>query len=273
MLVSSLLSFVERGYEGIMHMQKIASILLVQGLMVTGLHAETVLSRVCSPYDTIQSLSCEIRRDMPMTGAGAGRMLSRVYFQRGDRMHVETVSPLPRRIVCDGTNFWSHIEGMPKGFGVPVSKLNDEMSANLRSVPGSPEMALAPLVDATETPLEATAEYPVRAGYDNGKTFTVLSLDAQGRLARLEVFDSLTQKNLVVSTDYSAYREVLPGVWIATIQKTQATLRGKVRTETLRVGNLEVNGVLPVSLFNSEAYFKGIEFVDSFDKLGPPSAK
>lgn len=254
-------------------MRKIASILLAQSLMVSGLQAETVLNRVCSPYDAIQSLSCEIRRDTPLTGGSASRMLSRVYFQRGDRMHVETVSPLPRRIVCDGTNFWSHIEGMPKGFSVPVSKLNDEMSANLRSVPGSPEMALASLADVSELPLEATTEYPTRAAYDNGKTFTVLSLDAQGRLARLAVFESSTQQNLIVSTDYSAYREALPGVWIATIQKTQATLRGKVRTETLRVGNLEVNGILPASLFNPEAFFKGIEFVDSFDKLGPPSVK
>lgn len=254
-------------------MRKIASILLAQSLMVAGVQAETVLNRIGSPYDAIQSLSCEIRRDTPLTGGSAGRMLSRVYFQRGDRMHVETVSPLARRIVCDGTNFWTHMEEMPQGYSVPVSKLNAEMSANLRSVPGSPEMALAPLADVAEKPLEATAEYPVRSGYDNGKTFTVLSLDAQGRLARLEVFESSAQKNLIVSTDYSAYREVLPGVWIAMTQKTQATLRGKVRTETLRVGNLEVNGVLPTSLFNPEAFFKGVEFVDSFDKLGPPSAQ
>ena len=248
-------------------MRGVTAVLLAQGLMVAGLYAETVLTRAIEPYAAIQSLSCEIRRDSPLPGGSSARMLSRVYFQRGDRMHVETVSPLARRIVCDGTNFRTHIEGMARGFGVPVSKLDDEMLGNLRSVPGSPEMALRPLADVVETPLEATAEYPVRAAYDNGKTFTELSLDAQGRLSRLEVFESAARERLIACTDYSAYREVLPGVWLATIQKTQATLRGQIRTETLRVVNLEVNGALPASLFNPEAFFKGVEFVDAFEKL------
>lgn len=249
-------------------MRRVIALLLLQGLIAVGVCAETVLDRICSPYNAIQSLSCEIRRDTPLTGGSTGRMLSRVYFQRGDRMHVETVSPLARRIVCDGTHFRSHIEGMAKGFGVPVEKLDDEMLGNLRSVPGSPEMALGPLAGVKEIPLESTAEHSVRAGYDNGKTFTVLSLDVQARLVRLEVFDSLARERLIACTDYSAYREVLPGVWIANIQKTQATIRGKVRTETLRIGNLEVNGVLPASLFNFDAFFKGVEFVDTFEKVG-----
>lgn len=254
-------------------MRRLAIVLLAQGLIVAGLRAETVLTRIRAPYAAIQSLSCEIRRDSPLPRGGTARMLSRVYFQRGDRMHVETVAPLARRIVCDGTNFRSHIEGMTKGFGVPVAMLDDEMLGNLRSVPGSPEMALRPLAGIAELPQEGTAEYPVRAAYDNGQTFTMLSLDAQGRLARLEVFESPAQERLIACTDYSAYREALPGVWIAAIQKTQATLRGQTRTETMRVNNLEVNGVLPVSLFNPAAFFKEIEFVDAFDKLGDGEQK
>lgn len=241
--------------------------LMLVTLMVSGVRAETTLMRIKTPYDAIQSLSCEVRRDTPLPGGGSARMLSRVYFQRGDRMHVTTSTPLQRRIVCDGTNFRTHIEGMAKGYGVPVGQLDDEMLGNLRSVPGSPEMALRQLVDATEVPLEPAGDALVRTGYDNGKTFTVLSLDAQGRLSRLEVFISSTMHESLARTDFSAYREVLPHVWIACIQKTQATRSGVIRTETLRVVNLEVNGELPATLFNPDAFFKGVTFVDSFDKI------
>ncbi len=239
-------------------------------LLTTGaaLGAETVAERVRQPYDAIRSLDCEIRRDTPLPSGGSARMLSRVYFQRGDRMHVETSVPLVRRIVCDGTNFYSYLEGMPRGYGVPVSRLRDDMLDNLRSVPGSPEMALRPLRNVPETPLPATADHPVRAGYDNGKTFTVLALDGQARLARLEVYGSSAMSNLIARTDYSAYREVLPGVWIACTQKTRATLRGKLREETLRVSNLTVNGEQPASLFNPDAFFSGVAFTDSLAEPG-----
>jgi hypothetical protein len=246
--------------------QGIASVAVVV-LMVATLRAETLLTRVTRPYDAIQSLSCEIRRDMPLASGGSARMLSRVYFQRGDRMHVETSVPLKRRIVSDGTNFWSHIDGMAKGYGAPVAQLNDDMLGNLRSVPGSAEMALRQLADAREVPLPPTADFRARTGYDNGKTFTVLSLDGQGRLVRLEVFGSAAMSESIARTDYSAFQEVLPGVWIACVQKTQATLRGASHAETLRVANLAVNGALPAMLFNAEAFFTGVAFVDSLEKM------
>ena len=194
-------------------------------------------------------------------------MLSRVDFARGDRMHVETVAPLARRIVCDGTRFRVHMEGEPHGCEAAVSKLPDVMLLNLRSVPGSPEMALQPLAGVKEVPLPATSAYPRRAGYDNGKTFTVLSLDDAGRLALIEVFDGAGMPKRVATTKFTGYREALPGVWFATVQKTEAKLRGKMRTETQRISNLTVNGTIPEKRFDPEAFFEGITFVDDPEAL------
>ena len=111
--------------------------LAVMGLAACAAQGETVLERVLKSYDSIQSLSCEIRRDTPLADGQTLRMLSRVYYQRPDKLHVENFSPVKRRIVSDGSVFRSYTEGAPKGFSRPVAELNDEMLRNLRMVPGS----------------------------------------------------------------------------------------------------------------------------------------
>jgi outer membrane lipoprotein-sorting protein len=229
---------------------------------------ETVLERVLKPYDSIQSLSCEIRRDTPMSDGQTLRMLSRVYYQRPDRLHVENFSPVKRRIVSDGAVFRSYTEGAPQGFSRPVAELNEEMLRNLRMVPGSAASVLEVLAGATEQPLEPTAEFPVRVGYDNGKSFSVLNLDEKGRLARFEIYGSAAMTDLRTRTDFSAFQEVVPGTWIAGLQQSKVTLQGMERTETTRVDNLVANGEIPASLFEAAAFFPDVQFVDSFEKIG-----
>ena len=109
---------------------------------------ETVRERVLKSYDAVQSLSCEIRRDTPLPDGQILRMLSRVYYQRPDRLHVENFSPVKRRIVSDGTVFRSYTEGAPQGFSRPVAELNEEMLRNLRMVPGSAANVLEVLAGA-----------------------------------------------------------------------------------------------------------------------------
>ena len=101
----------------------------MMGADARGARGETVLARVLKPYDAVQSLSCEIRRDTPLPDGQTMRMLSRVYYQRPDRLHVENFSPVKRRIVSDGTVFRSYTEGAPQGFSRPVAELNEEMAA------------------------------------------------------------------------------------------------------------------------------------------------
>lgn len=245
---------------------------IIRGVMLcavcSGARGGTLWQRVTAPYAAVSNASCEIRRDAPLPSGGTARMLSRVHFARGDRMHVETTAPLRRRIVCDGTRFRMHMEGAARGYGTTVTNLPADMLANLRSVPGSPEQALMPLKDVPEVLLPPAEAYPVRAGYDNGKTFTVLSLDGAGRLARIEVFENSAMQRLVAATTFSAYREILPGVWFAFVQKTEVRLRGKTRTETLRIGDLKVNGELPTALFDPDAFFVDILFADSTEAAG-----
>ena len=229
---------------------------------------ETVLERVLKPFEAVQSLSCEIRRDAPLPDGQTMRMLSRVYYQRPDRLHVENFSPIKRRIVSDGAVFRSYTEGAPQGFARPVAELNEEMARNLRMVPGSAAGVLEVLADVPEVPLEPTAEFPIRAGYDNGKSFSVLNLDEQGRLARFEIYGSAAMTELRSRTDFSAFQEVVPGTWIAGLQQSKVTLQGLERTETTRVDNLAANGEIPAALFAAEAFFPGVAFVDSFEKIG-----
>jgi hypothetical protein len=235
--------------------------------MAGAARGETVRERILKPYDAVQSLSCDIRRDTPLPDGNTLRMLSRVYYQRPDRLHVENFSPVKRRIVSDGEVFRSFTEGAPKGFSRPVAELNEEMLRNLRMVPGSAANLIAVLADAAEVPLEPTPEHPVRAGYDNGKSFAVLSLDAAGRLARFELFSSPAMTDVQTRTDFSAFQEILPGVWIAGLQQSRITVQGLERTETTRVDNLVANGEIPAALFEGAAFFPGVEFVDAFEKI------
>lgn len=66
--------------------------------------AELVMERLIASYDAVEAAQVEVRRDMQGPG-GNGRRLSRVFFQRPDRLHVESVTPPRRRIVADGAMF------------------------------------------------------------------------------------------------------------------------------------------------------------------------
>ncbi len=244
----------------------ICGIILV-GWLAGSAQGETVRERVLQSYDPIQTLSCEIRRDTPLPEGDTLRMLSRVYYQRPNRLHVERFSPMKRRIVCDGIVFRSYTEGMAKGFSQPVAELDAEMLRNLQMVPGSGADMLDLLEGTTEVMLEGTDEFPVRAGYDNGKSFAVLSLDEKGRLARFELFGTQSMTDRSTFTDFSAFQEVLPGTWIACLQKTQVIFGSVERLQTLRIDNAVANEEIPASLFVADAFFPGIEFVDSFEKM------
>lgn len=239
----------------------------VLGLFAGTVWGETVREQVLHAYDPVTNLSCEIRRDNPLPDGETLRMLSRVYYQRPDRLHVERFSPVKRRIVCDGTVFRSYTEGLPKGFSRPVAELDEEMTRNLRMVPGSAANVLEMLDGATEVKLEGTERFPIRAGYDNGKSFAVLNLDEKGRLARFEIFSTPAMNDLNTCTDFSAFQEILPGTWLPCRQQTQVTLDGVKRMQVTRIDNVVANGELPASLFVADAFFPGVEFVNAFEKI------
>jgi hypothetical protein len=211
-------------------------------------------------------VTCEIRKDSESAG-GKVRMLSRVYYQRPDRLHVENVTPLPRRIIADGTNLYSYITGDARGFCRPIDRLDDDMLAELRKVPGTATDHLLRLRGVAETVLDPTPEFPVRRGYAGDRAFTVLSLDATGRLARIEFFTAADLKQKRAQYDYSAFLPAAEGVWIPCLHRAELNLNGETARETVRVGNLSVDAPIPPSLFVAGPFFKGVKFVDSYEKV------
>ena len=241
--------------------------LLVGCVCAAGLASgETVVQQVCRPYEAIQTMSCEVRRDKELPDGDVMRMMSRMHFKRPNLLNVETLSPFKRRIVADGTTYRSYVEGQPKGLMSLVVKLPEENQAELRVVPGTLAYALEPLFGKEEVRLAPLADFPVRAGYVSDNAFTVLSMDSSNRLARLDVFRDAGMGTLVARTELSAFQEVLPGVWIATLQRVTATVKEGTATETTRIGNIAVNRDMPDTLFDAERFFKGVKFAE-------PSAK
>jgi hypothetical protein len=236
------------------------------GLGLSVARAETAAEQLLSGYEKIHTVTCEVRRDI-QSGAGKMRMLSRVYYQRPDRLHVDNSAPIPRRIVADGSMFYSYAEGDPKGFSRPIEKLDEDMLINLRKVPGTAMDYLLRLRGVAETNLPATAEFPVRRGYATPKVFAVLSLDATGRLARLEFYATPEMKVRTAQYDYSAFQEAVPGVWIPCLHQGTLTVGGAESQETTRINNLSVNTPVAPALFVAAPFFKSVKFVSSFDEI------
>jgi len=242
--------------------------LLVQ-LAATAACAETLVAKLIKDYEAVQTLTCDLRRDNE-SGPDKMRFLSRIYYARPDRLHVENSAPIERTIISDGTNFYSYIQGDPKGFSRPVSQLDAEMLRSLRKVPGTAMDHLLRLENVPETELPATAQFPVRRGYDTGKLFAVLSLDASNRLARIEFYTAADQATLTGQYDYSAFQEAAPGAWIPCLHQGLMRATGQETRETTRVSNLSVNTPIAEGLFIAAPYFKGVEFVDSFKAIYEP---
>ncbi len=247
-------------------MIRFCCLLFAACLLCGSARGETLAERILASYDPVRSVSCEVRKDSE-AGGRTMRMLSRVYYEKPDRLHVDQPAPIPRRIVADGTTFYSYIEGDPKGFSRPIAKLNEEMQINLRKVPGTAMDHLLKLKGVAETNLPPTAEFAERKGYDTGKLFVVLSTDATGRLARIEFFSSPAMEETNLRCDYSDFRQVDGGAWIPCLHKAVLRLGGVESRETTRVDNLAVNQAIPANLFVAAPFFKDVEFVDSFEEI------
>ena len=249
-----------------MDIRVIVGIACLGAAAAPGAPSPTLAEKLCSAYEQVETLSCRVR----MTGELDGRkatLLSRVYYRRPDRMHVENISPVKRRIISDGSNFYHYVEGMARGFSAPLDKLEGEWAIQQKSVPGSAMEHLLRLKGVPETPLNGTDKYPVRRGYAHEKAFVVLSCDTEGRLARIEFFKSSEMTVKTAQIEYEDFQKVSDTCWLARIQKGGAAFGGNVACGTRRFDNMVVNKSISDSLFDAGAFFKGIEFEDDLEKL------
>ena len=224
----------------------------------------TLAQRLHASYRAVKTISCEIRKAVTAEGKTV-RWLSRVHYRAPNRIHVENVAPLKRRIIADGTNVYYHVKGYAKGFSAPLSKLDEPMLSASRNIPATPVEHLVKLLDKPETVLPATDDFPLRRGYRVGSAMVVLSCDAHGRLAQVDFFKTPKAEALVAQYVYSSFAETTGGAWIPRRHKAKLILPDREKiTETRRIDNLVVDEPLAEALFDASLFFKGIEFVDDF---------
>lgn len=228
--------------------------------------ATSVVERLLSTYDGVQTVQAEIRRDTEGP-SGKSRRLSRVYYKRPDQIHVEGVTPPRRRIVADGTHFYSYIDGDPKGYARPIAALEGDWLISLRQIPGTPTDFLLRLRGQPEEPLPATDRFPTRIGVKVESRYFVLSLDSTGRLAQLEFFNDAPHGTPIASYTYENYQEPTPGAWFPLVQRAVLRDGRDEVVETTRLSNLRVNQVVPDPLFLPDTFFKGVVFTDNLDDI------
>ena len=218
-----------------------------------------VIARLREPLQRIETLSATMIRTSKPTGGKSIKTLSTVYFARSDKFHSETISPFHRVIIADGKDLRIYVDGTPKGLLQPISKLSPEMLASVRAVPGSPESELMPLVESKAERLPAKAPFTESYSVSNKEVHVVLDLDSKGRLGRMSVTPASGQAKIV--SEYSDYREVLPGTWLPCSHQSTMFVDGhETGTDHLRVEDLEINKKIPASFFNPSAFFPGVTF-------------
>lgn len=241
-------------------------VLLITLLLASTLPASEV-DRLLNEYQQIKTVTCQIRRTVS-GDAGNVQFISRVYWQNGNRLHVENLTPLPRRIISDGTNFFSYAQGDPKGFSRPVGELSEEMLMSLHKIPGTAMDHLLRLKGTSEQVLEP-AEGMRQTAYDTGNSYVVLRFDKMNRLVAIDFYKPSDRQVKTASYRYSDFLEAAAGTWIPLLHEATLTLgNGKTFSETIQIDRFIANKPVAVSLFSPSAFFdKEIDFVDSFAKI------
>lgn len=228
----------------------------------------TEVDRLLNEYQRIKTVTCQIRRTVS-GNAGNIQFISRVYWQNDDRLHVDNLTPLPRRIIADGTRFYSYAKGDPKGFSRPVNELSNEMLVSLRKIPGTAMDHLLRLKGAVEQVLEPAEEGMRQTAYNTENNYVILKFDKLSRLVAIDFFKTPDMTVKTASYRYSDFQEVGTGAWIPLHHEASLTLEDKnTVSETVQIDRFIANQPIAVSLFNPEAFFdKGIDFVDSFERI------
>ena len=225
--------------------------------------AKDVLGAVRAQYSAVSNLTCTVRREVVDGQGGKADTMSRVAWARGDRMNVQMLKPIERRVVIDGVTVQIKAAADQSPAIFQVTNQTPSQFANLRSVPGSPEEMLAPFAGLSATdrqakpPLARTVAFS--SAETNGQTVVTaaVSFDDLGRVARIDFFpdgpeDAGHPRSSVV---FHGPVEALPGIWLFRRVETESLLSGRTIKTVSRFNKFEVNGDLPASLFDPAAFF------------------
>lgn len=256
-------------------MIRIAFVLMFAACCLSVVGAEpTLAEKIYAGYARIESVSCRVRKTSTVDGKTV-TMLSQVYYQRPDRLHVENISPIRRRIMSDGSRFYLHQEGMPKGYSVPLERLEGEWKIMQKSVPGTPMEHLIRLLGVPEIALTNGVDGCIRRGYEMPKVFAVLVCDQTERLTGIQFYKTADMTEKTAEIQYSDFQAVGADAkcWLAAVHQATAFLSGSQVRETRRFDSLQINKPLTPGLFDAGAFFGKIEFADDFKDLTVASDK
>lgn len=227
----------------------------------------SLAQQICAQYDGITSINCEIRKTS-QGSEGTLRLLSRVFYQKPDHLHVENVSPGKRRILADGTNFYYYEDHAKLGYSDSITNLTELWLNSLRNIPGSPLIYVAKVRTLAETLLPSTESYPIRRGYNNENTYIVLSCDNLNRLKFIEVYDTPEMNKLKATYSFHNFQEISPGCFLPCTHNIETFLPdGSTIKESSIIRVISVNKDIAPNLFNPAFYFKGVKFTSNFSDI------
>lgn len=228
---------------------------------------ESVVEQLIAAYQAVERVQVEIRRDT-VGPEGRSRRISRVYYARPDRLHVETVTAPRRRIVADGKRLFSYFEGDRRGFSRPIEQLDPKWLISLRQVPGSPMDHLLRLRGGIESEWPPEPPCARRVAVATVERYALLCLDEAGRLIRLHYYRDADRTIPVAQYRYEQFVEPVEAAPLALVQRATLYLPdGRAVEETTRLYGLTVNGDMPSGLFDASAFFREIDFSADFGEL------
>lgn len=231
--------------------------------------ADTLAQRLLTAYDDVQTLTVDARKDI-LSGEDRIRMLSRVWFERPDKLRVENSEPLKRLILSDGANFHMTVAGHERGLRQPVGSQDATQLAALRTVPGTAMENLWRLANLPEVELPPTPEWPLRRGYAAERHFVVLALDDAGRLSRIDFFDGPGMEQHRGEIVFDDFAEPLPGVWIPRLHRSRIRETDIELREIRRFSNLVVNHPIDPERFDAGGLDDVKEWVEDMETFLAP---
>ena len=225
--------------------------------------AKEVLAAVHAQYAAVSNLTCTVRREAADGTGGKVEVMSRVAWARGDRMNVQMLKPVERRIVIDGVTVQIKAAADKAPAVYQVTNQTQTQFANLRSVPGSPEEMLALFANMSaadrpaKPPLARTVALSSTETNGHVVVAAAVSFDDLGRVARIDFFpdgpeDADHPRSAAV---FRGALEVLPGIWLFRRVETESVLSGRNIKTVSRFDKFEANSDLPDSLFDPKSFF------------------
>lgn len=248
-------------------MKTLLTMTLTAALAGTTMAGNTTIDNIIKQYSKINSVSCMVSRTIVFNEQET-RLLSRVYYEKPNKLHVQQTVPFDRKIICDGTNFFYYIKGDPKGYSQQVDKLSEKQTIELQKIPGSPEDILYHLIEIVPKKLPGNEQFPIQLAYTTTNALNVVILiDNKNLIRKINFFENNEFVKLTSTYEYNNFIEVIPNVFIPTTHKTTLNVNDKQRTETAKYSHYKANGEISQSLFYAKPFFEGVDFVDSFKKI------